>query len=438
MVRCLDWFELLGHIRHFIIALTIQDCIINSPSSRSLNLPSAQNYFLSSAGLVAMLLFTLSAHAQTVHDALESAWSRQPAQRAQTARLAEIEGRRKAANALTPEPAALSMGQRTDRTGSNAGRRELELEVAVPLWLAGQRDRQRAVVEAESNSYGAAQALGKWRLAGEVRDAWWQARLAEAERDVAGQRLESATALANDVARRVNAGDLARVDANRARAAEQAARITLGAAEARAFRLLQQFTALTGLATLPSAGEQPPTLPAEIHPQRIAVQQRAALAQKRVDYAGVTRRDPPELSVALTRERSTFEERFDNSIMLRLKVPFATDARNQPRIAAAAASQSEADAALLLESSSIEAGIAGARRESEQAQITVRLSESRFELARDTHQLLDRAFQLGELDLPARLLAEAERYEAERNLVKARLEAGHAISNLNQALGLLP
>jgi cobalt-zinc-cadmium efflux system outer membrane protein len=384
------------------------------------------------------LFCTLPAHGQTMRDALESAWSRQPAQQAQADRLAEIEGRRTAANALTPEPAALSIGQRTDRPGSNAGRREWELEVAAPLWLAGQRYRQRAVVEAESETYGATQALGKWRLAGEVREAWWQARLAEAERDVAKQRLESATALADDVARRVSAGDLARVDANRARAGAQAAQIAHGEADARAFRLLQQFAALTGLAALPSEGEQPATLPAQIHPQHIAARQQAALAQKRVDYAGVTRREPPELSVALTRERSTFEERFGNSIMLRLKVPFATDARNQPRLAAAAASQAEADAALLLESSSIEAGIAGARREFEQAQTTVLLSESRFELARDTHQLLDRAFKLGELDLPARLLAEAERYEAERNLSRARLEAGHAISNLNQALGLLP
>jgi cobalt-zinc-cadmium efflux system outer membrane protein len=394
--------------------------------------------FLSLPAFAAMFIFTLPAHAQTVHDALESAWGRQPAQRAQADRRAEIEGMRKAADALTPEPAALSIGQRTDRPGSNAGRREWEFEVAAPLWLAGQRARQRAVVEAESDAYGAGQVSAKWRLAGEVRQAWWQARLAEAECDVVRQRLESATALADDVARRVSAGDLARVDANRARAGAQAAQIALGEADARAFRVLQQFTALTGMATLPSGAEQPATLPAEIHPQRIAARQRAALAQKRVDYAGATRRDPPELSVALTRERSTFEERFGNSIMLRLKVPLATDARNQPRLSAAAASQAEADAAVDLENSSIEAGIASARREFEQAQITVHLSESRFELARDTHQLLDRAFKLGELDLPARLLAEAERFEAERNLVKARLEAGQAISNVNQALGLLP
>ena len=384
------------------------------------------------------LICTLPAHGQTMRDAFESAWSRQPAQHAQAARLAELDGKREAAAALTPGPAALAIGRRSDQPGSNAGRREWEIEVAAPLWLAGQRARQRAVVAAESGAYGAAQAFGKWRLAGEVREAWWQARLADAERDVAKLRLESAAALAADVARRVKAGDLARVDENRAQSQEQAAQIARGDADARAFRAMQQFTALTGLAIPPSAGERPATQAAEIHPQRIAAQRLAELAQTRADYAGATRRDAPELSVALTRERSTFEERFGNSVMLRLKVPFATDARNLPRMAGAAAERAEADAALVLESIRIEADIAAARREGEQAQATLQLSASRFELAHDTYQMLDRAFKLGELDLPARLLAEAERFEAERNLIRARVEAGHTISKLNQALGLLP
>lgn len=389
-------------------------------------------------GLAALIGFALPLHAQTLHDAVEAAWNKQPAQQAQASRIDELEGKRKAADALTPEPAALSIGRRTDQPASNTGRQEWEIELVAPLWLPGQRERQRAVAEAESGSYSAAQASAKWRLAGEVREAWWQARLADADRGLAKQRVDSATALAGDVTRRVKAGDLARVDANRAQAEAQAAQIALGDAEVRAFRALQEFTALTGLPALPATDEAPAARPADIHPQRIAAQQQAALAQKRVDYAGTSRRDPPELSIAFTRERSTFEERFGNSVMLRLKVPFATDARNQPKLAAAAAERSEADATQALENTRIDAGIADARREAEQAQAAVWLSESRFELARDTHRLLDRAFKAGELDLPARLRAEAERFEAERSLLRARLEAGHAISKLNQALGWLP
>jgi cobalt-zinc-cadmium efflux system outer membrane protein len=45
---------------------------------------------------------------------------------------------------------------------------------------------------------------------------------------------------------------------------------------------------------------------------------------------------------------------------------------------------------------------------------------------------------LGELDLPARLRAENDRFDAERALTRSRIEAGRAISRLNQALGILP
>lgn len=406
--------------------------MLNHPASR------AAHRFLNLSGLAALIAFAVPVHAQTLRETVESAWHRQPAQQAQASRLAELEGKRKAADALTPEPPALSISQRSDQVGSNLGLREWEVELSAPLWLGGQRERQRAVVTAEGDAYGAAQALSKWRLAGEVREAWWQARLADAERGLAKQRADSAAALAADVARRVRAGDLARVDANRAQAEQQAAQIALGEAEARAFRALQQFTALTGRPALPAEEEQPATQAAEIHPQRIAAHQQATLAQKRVDYAGATRRDPPELSLALTRERSSFEERFGNSIMLRLKLPFASDARNQPKLAAAAAERAEADANQILENARIDADIASARRELEQARSAVQLSGSRFELARDTQQLLDRAFKAGELDLPTRLRAEAERFEAERDLIRVRLEAGHATSKLNQALGLLP
>ena len=67
-----------------------------------------------------------------------------------------------------------------------------------------------------------------------------------------------------------------------------------------------------------------------------------------------------------------------------------------------------------------------------------RFSERRFALAADTQRLYARAFALGELDLPARLRAENERFEAELALTRARLGVNRLISRLNQALGVLP
>ncbi len=389
-------------------------------------------------GVVAWFGAAPVAQAQGLHAAFEAAWSRQPAQRAHADRLAELEAKRRAAGALTPEPPSVSLGQRTDQPGSRRGQRESDIELSAPLWLPGQRAGARAVAEAEGDAYAAAQALAKLQLAGAVRDAWWQTRLASAERELAAARLASFAALATDVARRVKAGELARVDANRASGEQQAAQIALGEADARVFRSGQQLSALTGFADTSEGAEAESAPTPERHPQRLVAQQRVALAARRLAYAGTSRRDAPELSVGVTRERGSLDERYGNSVALRLKVPFASDARNAPRMTAAQAERSEAEAQLEQENRRIDADIASARRDLEQARAALRLSESRSTLSFDTSVLLDQAFKVGELDLPARLRAEAERFEAERALVRARLEVARAVSTLNQALGNLP
>ena len=66
------------------------------------------------------------------------------------------------------------------------------------------------------------------------------------------------------------------------------------------------------------------------------------------------------------------------------------------------------------------------------------LAAERSRLAADTQALLAKAFALGELDLPARLRAENERFDAELALRRSRVEVGRAISRYNQAVGVLP
>lgn len=393
--------------------------------------------FIVVAILATAVFPSASVQAETLHEALESAWNRQPAQRAQTARLSELEAKRQATTNLTPQPTSISLGQRTDQIGSNVGQRQTDIEFSAPLWLPGQRDSQRALVEAETGRFSATQIYTKWRLAGEVRDLWWTTRLAQSEKDLANQRVASAQKLLSDVERRVKAGDLARVDANRVNVELQTANIALKEAQAKAFRALQQFSALTGLTSLPqeteTAGQQVP----ENHPQKLAAQS-LVLAQKRLNLIRSTPRDAPELSLGVTHQKDIANDPYNNSVSLKFKIPFASDAINQQRLAFVQAEQAEAEAEQSLENARIEAEISSANFELEQAKATTTIAESRFNTALDTQQLLDRSFNLGESDLPTRLLAEAARFEAERNLIKARLETGRAISKVNQALGVLP
>lgn len=393
---------------------------------------------LIAVAVVATVLFPIaSVQAETLHEALESAWNRQPAQRAQIARLSELEAKRQATTNLTPQPASISLGQRSDQIGSNVGQRQSDIELSAPLWLPGQRNSQREVVEAETSRFSATQTYTKWRLAGEVRDLLWTTRLAQSEKDLANQRVLSAQKLLSDVERRVNAGELAKVDANRVNVELQTANIALKDAEAQVFRALQQFNALTGVTNLPQEPEVLSEQKSENHPQRLAAQS-LLLAQKRLDLIRSTLRDAPELSLGMTRQKDIANDPYNNSVSLKLKIPFSSSAINQQRLSGVQAEQAEADAEQGLETARIKAEISSARFELDQANATVAIAESRFNTALDTQQLLDRSFNLGESDLPTRLLAEAARFEAERSLIKARLEAGRAISKVNQALGVLP
>lgn len=388
-----------------------------------------------------LLLLAPPLHAEgTLRDAVERAWVRQPGYLARAARAEELAAKRDAAQALFPEPPSLVVSNRDDRFHRDEGAREVSAGIALPLWLPGERGRQTAIANAERDQYAAALTAAKLRIAGEVRDAYWQARLAGNELALARRKVEEAAALATDVERRVKAGDLARVDLNQAQAAERLARGALAEAEFRAFRAIQGFKVLTGQDALPGGEETaaPYTAAVDEHPLLAPLQRAVATTQARLHLATRSQRDNPELELGLSRERGLFDEPYSHSLEIRFRLPFATEARNRPRIAAANAEMVEAQAAFALERTRLETELEAARRELEQTRELLRLSESRFALAADTQTLLAKAFALGELDLIARLRAENERFEAELNFSRARLEVARAVSRLNQAQGVLP
>jgi len=376
----------------------------------------------------------------TLRDAVERAWARQPAYQAQPARAEEFAAKRDAAQALFPEPPSLSVSNRDDRLHRNEGARELSAAIALPLWLPGEQGRQAAIVSAERDQYGTALAAAKLKVAGDVRDAYWQVRLTENELALARRKVEEAAVLAADVERRVKAGDLSRVDLNQAQAAERLALAALAEAEIKAFRARQGFNVQTGLSTLPSGEE---TLAAQAallddHPLLAPLQRAVATSQAKLNQATQSLRNNPELELGMRRERNTFDDAYANSLQMRFRLPFAIDARNRPRIAAANAELIEAHAAFGLERTRLAAEVEAARRELEQARAVMQLTETRFTLAADTQRLLAKAFALGEVDLFTRLRAENERFESELSFTRSKLESARAVARMNQALGVLP
>lgn len=387
--------------------------------------------------ILVALSFSAPLSAATLKEVFEQAWSSQ----AQAARAEHYEAQLSASQSWTPEPPTLSVSGRSDQIDANDGLREWEAEISQPIWLPGQRDRAQAVARSEREAGIQRFAHERWQLAGELREAWWEVRLAEAEQNEAERRLDEAMQLEADVARRVKSGDLAPLDLNQIRSSRMVAKSDVSRAQAVVARTTHQFQALSKGAPLPDQAETPIASDADSigrHPALANLTAAAASAQAKLLQASGDTRDAPEIGLTVTRERGSFTEAYQNLAKVTLKIPFGSDARNRPRIAAANAEWVETQ--LLAEQTrrKLEAGVAASRLELDQSEQAIVLHEERLRLAEQSDAWVEKAFRAGQLDLPARLKAESDLASARLSFSRARLEAERAVSRYNQAMGVLP
>lgn len=389
----------------------------------------------------------LSGETLALKDAIEAAWARQPEARSASQRRDAATAQRRVSEGWMPEPAVLETSWRTDRFTRNNGAREIEVGVAVPLWLPGERSRSQELADAEVAALDARQRGALWRTAGAVRETWWTVQMARQDVAAAHTRLSSADRLATDVSRRARAGDLARVDQHQADAAVAAAQAGLAIALAAQAQSLSALRSLVGAAVpanveqLSVDSEAEPAAPVSIDAQHPAVaewERRADASRRAQALARAQTRAHPELTLLTTRERGAVGERHEQSVTIGVRIPFGNDARNRGKVAGAAADFLEAEGALEIERDKLGADVQTARMRLAAVRTALQAHERRAQLARETRGFIEKSFRLGESDLPTRLRVELEAVEAERQALRARVEQAHAISSLRQALGLLP
>ena len=402
------------------------------------------------AAVVAMLCSGNAAAqpAPTLREALDTAWKLAESQRSLPQRLAELDARERATNAWAAGPPSLLLAHRTDLLSGNLGLRELEAEVAVPIWNARTRVASRAQIDADRALVERQSSASKLKLAGELRELAAQAALARAEQTLAARKLAEVAKLAQDVERRVTAGDVARVDALQAQAAVQQANASLAQAQVAISRLQNHWQALTGMTTMadlasdaaPPGGSLTITLEAlkADHPALAAAAANTQAARSRLQLTEADRRDPMELSVGSTVSQGVFGASPETTLRIAVKIPLGGDIRNGARIAAARAeldvAQANDDAVTRQVGADLAAAHAGlaAARASEDALL------ARAKLSAEVQTLYAKSYRLGESDLPTRLRAENERFEADLALGRSRIETQRALSQLHQSLGWLP
>lgn len=405
---------------------------------------------LAAAGLAAgVALAAGTTHAQeartpsALRQAFDAAWARQPEALAFADRREAAQAAERVAGSWTAQPPSIEVSARTGRFTRDQGQRELEAGVALPLWLPGEQRLAKSVAEAELAAVSSRMVGAQLRIAATVRDAYWLWQRALIDREIAASRLENARRLAADVAKRVAAGELSRADSHQAEGAVATAEA--GSAEAGAALAVaaQQLTALSGAQPSSSANpaaEPAPTaaLEASRHPAIGELADKVEAARRSAELAGVQRGANPELLVGAVRERAGFGDSTDTALILGMRIPFATQDRRDARRALARAELREAEAALANARLRAQADLDIARARIDAAGLQLTASERRARLAAETRRFFERAFRLGEADLPTRLRIELEAYEAERQAARARIELGAATSQLRQALGLIP
>ena len=388
----------------------------------------------------------------SLKQAFDAAWARQPEARALQARRDASRAEQRAAQAWTPEPAALELSNKTDSLHRNGGARSLEVGVVVPLWLPGERHGKAALAAADGAAIESRATAAQLRLAASVREGWWQWQRARIEADTARAQLDNARRIAVDVAKRTQAGDLARADQHQADGAVASAESSLAQAEAGLVAAQQHLRAMSGRpATAGEAvtlGAEPEPEPepdpgaalaeAEVHASLQALKDRAAVAERSAALALTQSRANPELMLATTRDRAAFGERSQQTITLGLRIPFGGGPRHDARTANARADASEVQALLALERERLTAERETSRVCVAASRTQLAAAERRAQLARESRGFFDKSFRLGETDLPTRLRIEAEAAEAERQAARSRIELAAAISAWRQALGLLP
>jgi outer membrane protein, heavy metal efflux system len=384
----------------------------------------------------------LSATATTsLREALEAAWQHHPWLQSETNRRAEIAGRKLQTQSFTSAAPTLGIAHSTDRIGSNNGLRGLEVELSAPLWNSGLRNATQSQIERDEQRFMFAGQAAKLKLSGELRELAARYALAQSDQQLAKRKVAEAQSLADDVAKRVRAGDVARVDNLMAQSAVALAQSQLEAAQTELAALQNQWQAMTGLTAAPAPlPSTPSAAKSELqnHPQWQEGQASVSAMKAKLATTLADTRDPTEIGVSAQRERSASGNPNETSMRFSVRMPLGSASRNTAKAAAAQAELNEAESTFQATQRQLQAEQSTARTQLASAQRALALAEQRAKLATEAQSLYAKAYRLGESDLITRLRADNEKFDAELAQSRAQLQLQRAQSQLQHSLGLLP
>lgn len=371
--------------------------------------------------------------------AVDAAWQKSPQARTLEARRDEAAAGREAAQSWIAGSPSIGLSQRSDRWTNREGVRETEVSFSTPIWLPPQKSARQVQAQVSTDDLEAQIANARLSLTSEVRERLWAVAAARETLAEAKTHQKHLEAMADEVMRRVNAGDLARTDGMLAQQEALAGKAAVVEAQVKLQEALTRYTTLTGLTDIPAPEPEPiGTGMRDPHPKLLAAKTAVQHAQASMNVVSKSRSEPPTVGVAMRREREGAAADAASSVTFAVEIPIGTSARNRPLEAAARTQMETASAELAQVEATLRADIELARQQLAAAQQALENASSRAALAREHTQLIEKAFRLGERGLAEMIRARTVVHEAEVAEHQQRVAVGLAHARLNQALGITP
>jgi outer membrane protein, heavy metal efflux system len=327
---------------------------------------------------------------------------------------------------------------RQDVIGSSKGYREVEAGVTTSLWRRGEREGLRAQSSGLMALAARQSDVAKLDVAGQVRAAWWAYERAKAEVGVLAEQVRLNQDLANNIERLVTAGEMARLDLLQSQAANaevSSRRAIVQSVQAQARAALE---GLVGMIPNDLPIEAPGALEADKHPSVLALLAEAETLDKQARLVRLQAGPAWRVGLDVRAERGLSGDNTLTSTGVRVARPFGATPSGgveatglQARATAALARVEAQKRAIETARNEAIARLAGARNAQSSAQL-------RCDAASEALALTLKGRAEGELSFFEELRARGLLADAKRADALARVEIGAAMSQFNQAQGLLP
>lgn len=375
-----------------------------------------------------------------LREVLQQTLARNPKLFTLQSRNAWVNAKKTMAESLLPTSPAINVMHLNDGLASNRGEREWQAELELPLWMQNQRTMRTKVADASLAYATLIRENLKLQLAGELREILWLIVYNENNHALAINKLALAKNLQRDVERRYQAGEMALTDVmvveqDSLRFEKEKLR-----AEAELKHASHRYFLLTGLREMPVNidEQQSPLQDFSQSTMWAEAQSSLALAETERDLAFIESRENLHLSFNAQSSKGAFDNAANDSVGMKLRIPFGEDARAAPINAAAEMGVGQALSARESLRLELEAAMHEAENNLEVSRAELALASKQFDIAKKSASLAQKAFQFGESDLVSLLRVQAQTYEAERAYTTRKIQVQWDIARYNQAVGALP